>query len=620
VVGDVVQDFSCSYQRQSGRLYVSTIGLFFYSNLFGYEKKVRIDYTQTSNISKMRTTSLLVQSSMNGDEYIFRSFDDRGFVLDIILRCHTNNNITDGNGNSGSSSSSSDKNDGGGRSTMMDSGGGGAIPVKDACSSEEVTQPVAAAVDKSYDKTVRRRRDSLAGCDASSPEPDVLGNKPQLNHYSHHPTDQNDKSTHPENARDTKKTNRHLPRGVESVAALPSNSTEESNAIMQLEKMKQQHDKGWEIAVSNLEVSTFESAVDFFDTFLCDDAPHSLKSFHEDFMKEKNEMYINAWKEQSDGDGTEGEGGGGTLSNNANNANKSLSRTIRFEHKTGAKVTRQQTYRAHGRHHACLKNVTLIKGRGIPDAFFVEDAWFVEMNNNGNNQNGNNVVVLVLNVKYRVNFTKSTMLRSIIEGRTKAETKEWYQSYSSFVRRRAADHVEGVVPMTQEESIAPAAATVVAAEDDGGTIDEGRPASWWDWFEILASSVREYATDSSTTCTPASFIKEMIQRKNPTREELMRIAADWYRLFVSLAKKIRLSSTPDREEIVRTVVDWYRFFVTSAPQYVKDLSSVSENAHKTFFLFLVAAIIIYRLKLRIVELEQLAVEFERRLLELEKSF
>mmetsp|Transcript_11341 Transcript_11341/g.24208 ORF Transcript_11341/g.24208 Transcript_11341/m.24208 type:complete len:411 (+) Transcript_11341:286-1518(+) len=410
---------------------------------------------------------------------------------------------------------------------------------------------------------------------------------------------------------------------------------------MHLENMKKQHDIGWEIAVSNLEISTFESATDFFDTFLCDDAPHSLKSFHEDFMKEKNEMCIDAWKEQSDDNGTEG-GGGGTLSNKAKNANKSLGRTIRFEHKTGAKVTRQQTYHAHGRHHACLKNVTIIKGRGIPDAFFVEDAWFVEIKNNyhvnnvNNNQNRNNGVALVLNVKYRVNFTKSTMLRSIIEGRTKAETKEWYQSYSSFVRRRAAQ-VEGVVvPMTQEESIAPAAAAVVpmpqeesiapaaaavfAAEDGGGTMDEGRSASWWDWFEITASSVREYATDPSATCTPASFVKEMMQRKNPTREKLMRTAADWCRLFVSLAKKIQLSRTPDREEIVQTVADWYRFFVASSPQFVKDLPPVFENANATFFLFLVAAIIIYRLKLRIVELEQLAEEFELRLLELEKSF
>ena len=45
-VGEVILDCSCSFQRQAGRLYIANKGLYFYSNLFGFEKKIRINYDQ----------------------------------------------------------------------------------------------------------------------------------------------------------------------------------------------------------------------------------------------------------------------------------------------------------------------------------------------------------------------------------------------------------------------------------------------------------------------------------------------------------------------------------------------------------------------------------------------
>ena len=89
-IGDVINDFSCSFQRQAGRLYISTTALFFYSNLFGFEKRIRIDYEATT-ITKIRSTSLHVKKK-EGDKYIFRSFEDRDYVLEIIMEYHSNNN------------------------------------------------------------------------------------------------------------------------------------------------------------------------------------------------------------------------------------------------------------------------------------------------------------------------------------------------------------------------------------------------------------------------------------------------------------------------------------------------------------------------------------------------
>lgn len=67
-VGKVVGIFSCSVARQSGRLYVSTQGLFFYSNLFGFEKKICIRYEETVELIMYRSTSLFVRTS-SGDEH-----------------------------------------------------------------------------------------------------------------------------------------------------------------------------------------------------------------------------------------------------------------------------------------------------------------------------------------------------------------------------------------------------------------------------------------------------------------------------------------------------------------------------------------------------------------------
>ena len=85
--GIVVGDFSCSYQRQAGRLYVSTDAVFFYSNLFGFEKRIKIDYETALEIGLVRTTSVSIKTSE--EDYVFRSFEDRVRVLELIKTFHS---------------------------------------------------------------------------------------------------------------------------------------------------------------------------------------------------------------------------------------------------------------------------------------------------------------------------------------------------------------------------------------------------------------------------------------------------------------------------------------------------------------------------------------------------
>mmetsp|Transcript_29441 Transcript_29441/g.66476 ORF Transcript_29441/g.66476 Transcript_29441/m.66476 type:complete len:490 (+) Transcript_29441:121-1590(+) len=82
-VGEVIGDFSCSFQRQAGRLYIASKGLYFYSNLFGFERKIEIQFEKVVNVSIIRRTSIQVRTSAE-EVIIFRSFEDRDAVLEIV--------------------------------------------------------------------------------------------------------------------------------------------------------------------------------------------------------------------------------------------------------------------------------------------------------------------------------------------------------------------------------------------------------------------------------------------------------------------------------------------------------------------------------------------------------
>jgi len=435
----------------------------------------------------MRTTSLSVKT-IQGEEYVFRSFENREYVLDIILSYHSNRGAT-----------------------INDT-----TPV-DTPASEEVN-PVAS--DKSFDET---DNDDSAGHN-SSPVPHI-SNELQLGDSQHIGQTED------------------MDIGGDSVVAdSVEDKTDTENNAMQWEKMKQ-HTNEWESAVANLELSC-KSVKDFFDLFLSDDATNSLKIFQVDYIGDKN-VSIEAWKRNTDG----------TLEE-ATDTDTSILRMIQFEHKSGismAKVTRQQIYHCYGS-HSYLKNITKIKGKGVPDAFFVEDMWFVESAGDEG---------IIITVKFRTNFTKSTMLRSIIESRTTVETKQWYRTYTSFVRQKMNQQIP-----IQEENIPPA--------DTTAQMNAVGPTLFWDWFGSLVSSCHQFIPSS---------IRQKIQQKAPTQEKFR---------------------------------DWFGVLVSSVHQYVSDISAFFQNAPISL-LFIVLALFVYRLKMRVMMLETSVEELEHRLFELEKS-
>ena len=73
------------HKRNSGRLYLSTTALCYYSNLFGSETKVLLRLLEVFEVSRTKNSGILVKAT-NMSEYSFRSFKDRDKVYHAILR------------------------------------------------------------------------------------------------------------------------------------------------------------------------------------------------------------------------------------------------------------------------------------------------------------------------------------------------------------------------------------------------------------------------------------------------------------------------------------------------------------------------------------------------------
>ena len=93
-VGAIRRDFSCAIERKillHGRLYVTDRFICFYSNLFGFEKKIKIPYSYITCITKEYTAVFIpnaIAVITARREYIFRSFWDRDECYAVLKQMH----------------------------------------------------------------------------------------------------------------------------------------------------------------------------------------------------------------------------------------------------------------------------------------------------------------------------------------------------------------------------------------------------------------------------------------------------------------------------------------------------------------------------------------------------
>jgi hypothetical protein len=82
-VGPCVGDFSTTYNRVNGRLYASTKAILFYSNLFGFERRLCLQLNDVEIIEAYRSTSIRILM-VDCEDYIFRKFANRDSVLNLL--------------------------------------------------------------------------------------------------------------------------------------------------------------------------------------------------------------------------------------------------------------------------------------------------------------------------------------------------------------------------------------------------------------------------------------------------------------------------------------------------------------------------------------------------------
>jgi hypothetical protein len=82
-VGPCVGDFSTTYNRVNGRLYASTKAILFYSNLFGFERRLCLQLSDVEEIESYKSTSIRI-SMVDCEDHVFKKFPNRDAVLSVL--------------------------------------------------------------------------------------------------------------------------------------------------------------------------------------------------------------------------------------------------------------------------------------------------------------------------------------------------------------------------------------------------------------------------------------------------------------------------------------------------------------------------------------------------------
>jgi hypothetical protein len=82
-VGPCVGDFSTTYNRVNGRLYAATRSILFYSNLFGFERRLCLNLLDIESIEAYRSTSIRI-NMVDCEDHVFRKIFDRDQVLKLL--------------------------------------------------------------------------------------------------------------------------------------------------------------------------------------------------------------------------------------------------------------------------------------------------------------------------------------------------------------------------------------------------------------------------------------------------------------------------------------------------------------------------------------------------------
>ncbi len=424
-IGSVVGDYSCSYKRNSGRLYLANNAICFYSNLFGSESKYILRLTEITRVSKIKNSGICVKDSA-GLDHNFRSFNDRDVVYDIIGRLHS---ARAGSSNNNTSASRSDSRSTPASSSFGAFGAGAMAPSAQAATFVGLALADADALRKSYSDE--------SGAIASRGGTSVTDRLKSFSTLS----DASQSMKWPKTRRNSKrrkKNHRRLrSKSVDtfdriSMSEFDTAESESASSDHEMLSEEEQHHlddmieaplaaeapaqlwstltekKLKETALDNVHLSC--NLDSFHDKFLKDDAPFAFGKFQTSRIGDF-ELEVESWAECGEYSGDK--------------------RVIKFrhplKHKLGPSSAAMEKHqfchfiRGHG---LLLKSCTYGKGFPAADAFHVEDMWMIEPSDSGG---------VTMTVLFQVHYSKSTMLKKLIDSNTKQEYTTMYTKYLDMV-------------------------------------------------------------------------------------------------------------------------------------------------------------------------------------------
>eukprot|EP00934_Nitzschia_sp_Nitz4_P001090 Nitzschia sp. Nitz4//scaffold43_size134323//78333//80146//NITZ4_003307-RA/size134323-augustus-gene-0.223-mRNA-1//1//CDS//3329551972//1090//frame0 len=410
---DLAGDFSTTYNRINGRLYVVTTALLFYSNLFGFERRVCLQFSDIDTIEAYRSTSIRI-SMVDCEEYVFRKFEDRDAVVRLLHELL-------------------EKQD-----TQPRVFGGGPISDEYPFPPLSQTERWDGSDNRQETENVGSTRPSLRPRAQSVPSLAILDSKERI-----------ETSLRPRRFRRTQ--SQHAAGG----AAEDSEASNHVKSKTFLVGESDQHPPGFdlqsvwkeaqkpypEVALEELLLSC--SVEDFLHIFVSNEASFPIARYQQEVIHDREISYTKWQSEQQ-----------------VAVYPPMFHREVHFIHPLNnsvgpsqAKTQRKQQLQRFGTLGAVLQNQTTVHGVPGADCFRMEDRWIIERVSD---------TTIHLSVTFQIVFFKRTLFKPVIQKNTRSETKKWFKNYTKFVLRALAEEEGGAKVLPHPET----------HETDNDTIEE----------------------------------------------------------------------------------------------------------------------------------------------------
>ena len=393
-IGSVVGDYSCTYKRNSGRMYLATNAVAFYSFFFGTESKYIFRLSEITSISKIKSSGVCLKTT-SGVDHNFRSLSDRESVLQKMRQLQSSSNIT--------RSASGTANTPAKAIAAMTSSTSNSLlsPSPDTVEPVRRFKSFSSFSNKQHTKIKKQHRR------VRSRSVDALDLRERLD------TGDSGSTEAASDEGECEDETEPVP-GDDNMEPIKAEEKEDSaNKWTRLTK-----DKLRETALDGVQLPC--SLDSFYDKFLSDDAQFSFDKFQTQTIGDFD-LELERWDKDEE--------------------TKSDKRIIKFRHPlkhrmgpSSAQMEKHQFCDFVRDNGILLKGASYGKGFPAADAFHVEDMWILEPCKSGSG--------VTMTVLFQVVYSKGTMLKKLIDANTKQEYITMYEKYLNMVSAALGEKAE----------------------------------------------------------------------------------------------------------------------------------------------------------------------------------